>query len=140
MKRVEVIGTVPKKGTDYASGHDLYAAEDVLLKAGGRAVVPTGTKIFLPTDSGITAFVRGRSGLAFKEDVFAFDGTGDEDYTDEYKVLLLNRSANDVFIQKGTRVAQLVFLQTVPVELVPVEEFTEKKKAKHEGFGSTGKK
>ena len=74
-----------------------------------RAVlVPTGLAIALPP--GYEAQVRPRSGLAYRHGIGVLNapGTIDADYRGEVQVLLINLGAEDVVIERGMRVAQLV--------------------------------
>src|SRR6185312_6241311 len=80
-----------------AAGMDLLAAVDskrpVRLKAGERALVPTGLILALPP--GTEAQVRPRSGLALRHGVTVLNspGTIDCDYRGELMVLLVNLGA-----------------------------------------------
>src|SRR5260370_35609156 len=91
------------------AGVDLYAASDVDLAPGERAVVPTGIAIALP--DGYAAFVHPRSGLAALHGVTLVNapGTVDAGYRGEIRVTLLNTDAeHPVRLQRGDRIAQLV--------------------------------
>ncbi len=72
------------------AGADLFAAQDVELAPGQRALVPTGLAIALPP--GYAAFVHPRSGLAARHGVTLVNapGTVDAGYRGEIKVTLLN--------------------------------------------------
>src|SRR3954469_1547281 len=91
------------------AGADLYAAEDVELSPGERAVIGTGVAIALP--DGYAAFVHPRSGLASTHGVTLVNapGTVDAGYRGEIRVTLLNTDAHHaVRLRRGDRVAQLV--------------------------------
>ena len=83
---------LPAYETAHAAGVDLLAAvdADVILKPGGRALIPTGLTIALP--EGYEAQVRPRSGLAARDGVTVLNspGTIDADYRGEVKVILIN--------------------------------------------------
>lgn len=85
---------LPSYQTIDAAGMDLLAAvpEDtpLIIKRGGRALVPTGLAFELP--SGLEAQVRPRSGLAAKFGVTVLNspGTIDADYRGEVSVILIN--------------------------------------------------
>src|SRR3954451_21929002 len=76
------------------AGADLYAAEDVELSPGERAVIGTGVAIALP--DGYAAFVHPRSGLAATHGVTLVNapGTVDAGYRGEIRVTLLNTDAH----------------------------------------------
>jgi dUTP pyrophosphatase len=120
------------------AGCDLYAAQDVDLGPGERALVPTGLAIALP--AGYAAFVHPRSGLAARrvDDRHAVPGTVDAGYRGEIKVTLLNtdRSA-PVSFRRGDRIAQLVIQPVPPVRFHEVDRLPGSARGEG-GFGSTG--
>lgn len=108
----------PRYMTDGASGCDLAAAleEPLALPVGARALVPTGWAIALP--QGLEAQVRPRSGLAVKKGLTVLNapGTIDSDYRGEIRVALVNLGDEEVRIEPGDRIAQLVVAPVVRVE------------------------
>ncbi len=133
---------LPAYETPGAAGCDLRAAlaenEELVLKPGERAVVPTGLAIALP--EGWEAQARPRSGLAAKFGLALVNspGTIDADYRGEVKVILINLGTDDFVILRGERIAQMVF---APVWQARFEEVaTLDGTARGEGgFGSTGR-
>lgn len=85
------------------------ADQQIILKPGDRELVPTGIAVSIPP--GFEAQVRPRSGLAVKYGVTLLNspGTIDADYRGEIKVLLINLGKEDFKIERGDRIAQLVF-------------------------------
>jgi dUTP pyrophosphatase len=85
--------------------------------------------------------VRPRSGFALKKGITVLNtpGTIDADYRGEVGVILINLSNEDVEIQDGERIAQLVFCKVEQVELTQVEVLSESNRGAG-GFGSTGVK
>jgi dUTP pyrophosphatase len=132
---------LPAYETKGAAGMDIRAAlaqdETLVLKTGGRALVPTGFIFEIP--EGYEVQVRPRSGLAFKNGVTCLNtpGTIDSDYRGEVKVLLINLGDEDFVIERGMRIAQLVF---APVTQAAVEERVHASETARGagGFGSTG--
>lgn len=92
------------------AGLDLYAREDArLAPGGGRALVPTGISIAIPTGHG--GFVLPRSGLALKHGISVVNGPGliDAAYRGEIKVILVNTDPTEAYdVTRGDRIAQLV--------------------------------
>jgi len=120
------------------AGADLYAAEDVTLKPGERAVVPTGIAIALP--EGYAAFVHPRSGLATRHGVSIVNapGTVDAGYRGEIKVTLVNHDPEEpVALRRGDRIAQLVVQRVERVAFHEVGTLPESARGAG-GFGSTG--
>ncbi|HMM63855.1 MAG TPA: dUTP diphosphatase [Mesorhizobium sp.] len=124
-----------------AAGMDLRAAvpEDrpLLILPGRRALVPTGLVMEIP--EGLEGQVRPRSGLALKHGITCLNtpGTIDSDYRGEVKVLLVNLGDEDFYVERGMRIAQIVF---APVVQARVEErgLAGGTARGAGGFGSTG--
>jgi len=133
------IYALPAYATYGASGLDLRAniKDAIHLKSLERSLIPTGIQIAIPT--GMEAQVRPRSGLALKKGITCLNspGTIDADYRGEIGVILINLSANEVVIEPGDRIAQLVFQPVIRIDWRPVVELTITDRAAG-GFGSTG--
>lgn len=129
----------PEYATAGASGLDIRANEPAVIKAGDRGCVGTG--IYLEIPQGYEAQVRPRSGLALKHGVTVLNspGTIDSDYRGEIRVILMNLGKEDFVIERGDRIAQIVFATVTRAELVHVQELGSTKRAAG-GFGSTGRK
>ena len=133
---------LPRYQSDYAAGMDLLAAvsgeEDMVIKPGERALVPTGLAIELP--SGYEAQIRPRSGLALKEGITVLNspGTIDADYRGEIGVLLINLGQKAFSVRRGARIAQLVVARVERVAFVGTETLTMTVRGPG-GFGSTGR-
>jgi len=120
------------------AGADLFAAEDVDLAPGERALVRTGVAIALP--EGYAGFVHPRSGLAARHGVTLVNapGTIDAGYRGEIKVILLNTDlARAVSLRRGDRIAQLVVQRVENVTFREVPALPESARGDN-GFGSTG--
>lgn len=132
-------GPQPRYQTIGSAGADITASEDVWIPKGSWALVPTGLSMEIP--KGYECQIRSRSGLAAKEGIFVLNGIGtiDSDYRGEIKVILANMGKNDFLIEKGARVAQLVFAPVVGVifQKCNQSDFSASSRGKS-GFGSTG--
>jgi dUTP pyrophosphatase len=130
---------LPSYATPGAVGLDLKAAvsEPLVLEPGRRTLVPTGLRIAVPT--GHEAEVRARSGLALRHGIVVPNapGTIDEDYRGEVKVILMNLGEASFAIERGMRIAQLVFLPVVRARWNPVRALEETARGAG-GFGHTG--
>jgi len=131
---------LPLKMSEGASGFDLHAAvsESLTLHPGERVLVPTGFCISMPPE--LEAQIRPRSGLAYKFGITCLNtpGTIDADYRGEVKVLLIHLGQDPFIINRGERIAQMVFQEVPLVSLIEVEELTETVRGAG-GFGHTGK-
>lgn len=123
-----------------ASGFDLRAAvpEATTIEPGKWKLIPTGLSISMPV--GLEAQVRPRSGLALKHGITVLNtpGTIDSDYRGEIGVILLNLGEQTFKVERGERIAQLVFQQVSPVQLEVVQELDATDRGSG-GFGHTGR-
>jgi len=129
----------PKYATEHAAGMDVRANESGILKPLERKLFKTGLAIAIPV--GYECQVRPRSGMAYKQGVTVLNapGTIDADYRGDVGVILINLSDEEVKINKGDRIAQLVFVKVENTELVAVTELPETERGSG-GFGHTGEK
>ena len=129
---------LPNYATVGAAGLDLRSAETLTLKPNARALVATGIAIALPDN--FEAQVRPRSGLAAKHGVTVLNspGTIDSDYRGEIKVPLINHGAEDFVIARGDRIAQMIIVPVIQVQLQEVATLEETTRGVG-GFGSSGK-
>jgi len=122
-----------------AAGLDLRAALDapLVVASGARVLVPTGLKMAIPL--GYEGQVRARSGLAWKQGLAVLNapGTIDSDYRGEVKVILVNLGQEQVQMERGERVAQLVIAPVVQAELQEEPSLASTVRGVG-GFGSTG--
>jgi len=130
---------VPSKAHEDDAAFDMYASEDVLLKAHEFCMVPTGICIQLPEHT--EAQVRPRSGLAAKYGVTVLNspGTVDAGYRGELKVILINHSNIDFQITAGMRIAQMLIAPVYPACFTEVSELSGSDRGEG-GFGSSGLK
>jgi dUTP diphosphatase len=140
VRRLDAELPLPRQQHADDAGYDLHARERVeLAPGGGRALVPTGLAVAIP--SGYAAFVLPRSGLAMKHGVSVLNAPGliDPQYRGELKVLLVNTDPDATYeIRRGDRVAQLVIQKVEYVEWVEVDALDETARDTF-GFGSTGR-
>jgi dUTP pyrophosphatase len=127
---------LPKKNFPTDSGWDLFAVENTVIPANGKAVVPVGLKLAYLED-GYWLSVESRSGLSFKNSILAHPGVIDQNYRGDLGVLLYNHSSADYNVSAGERIAQLVLHYNIQINVdwgaVQLTDRGEK------GFGSSGK-
>ena len=117
---------LPAYATAGSAGLDLRACLGApLILAPGRAeLIPTGLAIHVE-DPGLAAVILPRSGLGHKHGIVLGNLVGliDSDYQGQLMVSVWNRSGDPFTIQPGERIAQLVVVPVVQVELDVVEDF-----------------
>jgi len=130
----------PAYASSGAAGCDLRAAIEapLLILPGGRALVPTGVAVAIP--EGYEGQVRMRSGLAHDRGLALLNapGTIDSDYRGEIRLILANLGSEPVTLERGERIAQLVFAPVVRARFERVGELPASPRAQG-GFGSTGR-
>ncbi|TYP77601.1 dUTP diphosphatase [Paenibacillus methanolicus] len=130
---------LPSKMSELAAGFDLRAAvsEPITLVPGERKLIPTGFAMAMPGE--LEAQIRPRSGLAFKHGITCLNtpGTIDADYRGEVKVLLVNLGQEPFTIERGERIAQMVFQVVPAVTVQEADELPDTVRGTG-GFGHTG--
>lgn len=136
--------SMPEYATDGSAAVDLRAAldedETVTIAPGARALIPTGISIS-PETRDVVAVIAGRSGLGVKKGVTLANSIGiiDSDYRGEIQVCLINRGDEPFEVQRGDRIAQMMFLPVLSACFLPVSELDETERGAG-GFGHTGVK
>jgi dUTP pyrophosphatase len=132
---------LPQYATGGSAGLDLRACIDapLLLEPGKSELVPTGLSIYVE-DPGLAAVILPRSGLGHKHGIVLGNLVGliDSDYQGPLKVSVWNRGREPYTVQPGERIAQLVVVPVVQVELQVVEEFAASARGSG-GFGHSGR-
>lgn len=132
---------LPHYATAGAAGLDLRACLDapLVLEPGASELVHTGLAIHLG-DPGLAAVVLPRSGLGAKHGIVLGNLVGliDSDYQGEIMVSVWNRGRAAFTVQPLERIAQLVVVPVVQVELAVVDAFAASARGAG-GFGSTGR-
>ena len=132
---------MPAYGSPGAAGLDLRACLDapLTLEAGDSRLVPSGIAIHVG-DPGYAALVLPRSGLGAKNGIVLGNLVGliDSDYQGQLMVSVWNRGTGPFTIQPGERIAQMVVVPVVQVELQVVEDFTSTSRGAG-GFGHSGR-
>ena len=133
---------LPAYATAGSAGLDLRACLDapLLLAPGMAELLPTGIAIHLD-DPGLAAIILPRSGLGHKHGIVLGNLVGliDSDYQGQLMVSCWNRGAEPFTVHPGDRIAQLVVVPVVQVELEVVEDFASSQRAAG-GFGHSGRR
>ena len=132
---------LPAYATGGSAGLDLRACIPAPLElAPGKAeLLPTGLSIYIE-DPGLAAVILPRSGLGHKHGVVLGNLVGliDSDYQGPLMVSCWNRGAAAFTVQPGERIAQLVVVPVVQVELEVVDDFAGTARGGG-GFGHSGR-
>lgn len=132
---------LPQYATAGSAGMDLRACLDkpLVLEPGKAELIPTGLAIYVE-DPGLAAVILPRSGLGHKHGIVLGNLVGliDSDYQGQLMVSCWNRGREPFTVQPGDRIAQLIVVPVVQVELKVVEEFAATERGAG-GFGHSGR-
>ena len=132
---------LPAYATAGSAGLDLRACLDtaLTLEPGRAELIPTGLAIHVE-DPGLAAVILPRSGLGHKHGIVLGNLVGliDSDYQGQLMVSVWNRSSEPFIIQPGDRIAQLIVVPVVQVELQVVDDFANSARGAG-GFGHSGR-
>ena len=132
---------LPAYATGGSAGLDLRACIDapLALEPGRAELIPTGLSIHIE-DPGFAAVILPRSGLGHKHGVVLGNLVGliDSDYQGPLMVSCWNRGASAYTVQPGERIAQLIVVPVVQVDLQVVNEFAATTRGSG-GFGHSGR-
>lgn len=125
-------------------GWDLEAAEDITIRSGRYADVPTNVRLELPEN--MWAQILARSSIV-KRGIMVDAGIIDTGYRGPLFVVVRNmkrtepgrpKHSSDICLHKGERIAQLVFHHVEAVWAEEVQEIADSERGAL-GFGSTGR-
>lgn len=138
IKRIDKSLPLPIYETDGSVGFDLLAREDKTIDPKSIELIPGNVIVEVP--KGYALILASRSSTPRKHGLTKPHGIGviDQDYCgndDEVKIQMMNFTDESVTIQKGTKIAQGLFVR---VDRLEFEEVDEIKKESRGGFGSTG--
>lgn len=135
VKKISKDVCPPEYILDSDVGLDLRANENISLMPMEQKAVKTGLKIKIP--KGHVGLIRDRAGIISKMNVHTAAGTFDPDYRGEVSIVVVNFGDEEVEIEKGMRIAQMIILPITKVEIKIVESLSETKRGS-KSFGSTG--
>ena len=138
VQRLHEDAVVPAYAHPGDAGLDLTSVEEVVLAPGARAADPTGLAMAIP--DGWVGLVHPRSGLARRHGITVANapGTIDAGYRGEVLVLMVNLGDEEVRLDAGERVAQLLLQRVGIAEISEVDELDDTSRGSG-GFGSTGR-
>ena len=136
--RIDKTLPLPVYETEGAVGFDFIAREDISIASKGIALIPANVIIEVP--KGYALILASRSSTPRKHGLTKPHGIGviDQDYCgpqDEIKIQVYNFTEKPVTIERGTRIAQGLFVRVDRLDFEEVESIERETRG---GFGSTG--
>jgi dUTP pyrophosphatase len=136
IKKISPDATLPSYAHESDAGVDLFSSKTIILSKGERAQVPTGISMEIPEK--YVGLIWDKSGLSHKVGLKTMGGVIDAGYRGEVMVGVINLGDESYTIEKGHKVAQMLFQKVKHAELEEVTELSETPRGDG-GFGSMGK-
>lgn len=136
VKLLDINAKLPTKANLSDAGFDLYSTIDTIIPPKQRKTVKTGIALEMPEY--MAGLVWPRSGLSVKQGIDVLAGVIDSGYRGEIMVCLYNTSDENVSINRGDRIAQIIFQEVPRVVIFRQEELGSSQRGDN-GFGSSGK-
>lgn len=128
----------PYKKHSGDAGWDLFTSEEVVIRPGETVDVHTNVKVDLPPY--VYMRITGRSSTLRKYNLMVNEGIIDNGFTGELFVCVHNLGTEPFKVEKGMRLAQVLFGVIEDVRWSQVEEILPTPgKRGNDGFGSTGR-
>ena len=135
IKKLHPDAKIPRFALAGDVGMDLYSIEDAVIAPGERISCKTGIAIKIPL--GYAGLIWDKSGPSHKFGIKTLGGVFDSNYTGEYMIGLINLGKENFTIEKGQKIAQVLFQKVEIPEVEEVDELEETNRGSG-GFGSTG--
>lgn len=119
------------------AGWDIFTNERKRIPGHGKYAIKTGIAFNIP--KGWLGHIRPRSGVAVNTPLMIDAGVVDPGYRGEVKVVLVNTSEYPYDVEKGIKIAQMIFEQIPNVVITEVADLPQSDRDT-KGFGSTGTK
>ncbi len=136
IKKLKDDAQLPSYALPGDVGMDMYAMETVVIKPMEHVRLYHGFAMEFPM--GYAAIVKDKSSIS-KKGLHTMGGVFDAGYRGEYNTHLVNLSGEDIVIEKGDKVSQLIIYPVTIAELVEVGELADSERGDG-AFGSTGRK
>jgi len=133
---INELAKIPTKTNFTDAGFDLYSTINTVISPKQRKTVSTGISLEMPEH--FAGLIWPRSGLSVKHGIDVLAGVVDSGYRGEIMVCLYNTSDENVTINAGDRIAQIIF-QEVPRVIMEVHDSLGSSQRGDNGFGSSGK-
>ena len=114
---------LPKRNTEGAAGYNLCASQNCTILAKGKGLVQIGLATSCP--AGLYARIAPRSGLAVKKFIDVGGRVVDSDCKGDICVVLSNHGDQDVKVEMGDMIAEIVFEKIDMAEVIEVQGLEE---------------
>lgn len=137
VKKIIEDAKLPTHGHPSDAGMDFYASQTVIFKPNEQTRVPTGVSIEIP--EGFVGLIWDKSSISFNKGLKIMGGVIDAGYRGEIFMSLFNTSRNEVVLEKGDKVAQMLIQRFEHCDILEVDELSTTIRGERRE-GSTGHK
>jgi dUTP pyrophosphatase len=137
VKKLRDDAILPTHGHPGDAGMDFYAVETVVFAPHKQNRIPTGVSVEIPEEH--VGLIWDKSSISFNKGLKIMGGVIDSGYRGEIFMSLLNTSDQEVIIEKGDKIAQMIIQKFEHCDIVEVSELSETVRG-HGREGSTGHK
>jgi dUTP pyrophosphatase len=137
VKKLSKDAELPEYALNSDIGFDIRANETIVIPVSEQRTIKTGLAMEIP--QGYVGLIRDRAGIITKMGVHTAAGTFDPSYRGEVSIVLINCGEQDVEVEKGMRIAQMIIIPVAKAELKEVKELSSTERGER-GFSSTGLK
>ncbi len=135
VKRLLKDAELPEYALNTDIGIDIRANETIVIPVSEQKTIKTGLAIEIP--EGHVGLIRDRAGIITKMGVHTAAGTFDPAYRGEVSIVLVNCGEEDVEVEKGMRIAQMIILPVAKAKIQEVKQLSSTERGER-GFSSTG--
>jgi len=128
----------PVRGTKGSSGMDVFSPIDVTVPKRGDVMIPLDLRFEIPYGWDLSVY--NKSGIATKKKLTKGAELIDSDYRGTVHIHFFNNSDEDVLIEKGDKISQLVMRPVWMGEPEESDSISLETERGDGGFGSTGDK
>jgi dUTP pyrophosphatase len=122
VKKMIEDAKLPTHGHPGDAGMDFYASQTVIFKPNEQTRVPTGVSIEIP--EGFVGLIWDKSSISFNKGLKIMGGVIDAGYRGEIFMSLFNTSRNEVVLEKGDKVAQMLIQRFEHCDILEVDELS----------------
>lgn len=123
VKKLKEYSKLPTHGHPGDAGIDFYAIDKVVFYPGKQERIHTGVAIEIP--EGYVGLIWDKSSVSFNMGLKIMGGVIDSSYRGEIIMNLINTSQNEVVLEKGQKIAQMIIQKFEYCDIVEVEELSE---------------
>ena len=125
---------LPIRAHEHDAGWDLLSPIDIVVPPHTQLEIDTGVHMSIPNH--YVGMIKTKSSIIRKR--VLTEGVVDSGYTGSIHVFVNNLSDNNFFIQRGQKIAQIVFLLILEVDTMVEVDCLDATERGDKGFGSTG--